>query len=392
MTDETSPLQEQVLVAAFPNQPPEVHVGSLDVKQRTLNLSEASVLPNGGVHMQKRRSLSLAEASTVDQSDGMLAILGPSGSLLVQLHVEDPGDQQIWVEALQAAIRGDIGAGVAQTPKDEDTDDEVRELQARSRQLQQRIVTLEAAGERRDRTMHKMIRRLDGAMQMLSAVQEMCMQQRRVVAAQKAAISELSRECGVAVEDTTSGSNDCTSTPATAPKASSPQSRPSAPAAVAAAAPIATTAPADTTIASEGEVASQATQMMALLQQADDLQRTLRALEAMGITGDAADDAGDDADDADDADGADRPREAPSVSPALSGADDGQTQAADVAKKAAAQQKVEQELEGLLQEKEKFEGMLADSQTEHETLLKRLNDMRSLMGALGMNLDEDDED
>ncbi|CAK0852430.1 unnamed protein product, partial [Prorocentrum cordatum] len=41
-----------------------------------------------------------------------------------------------------------------------------------------------------------MVRRLDGAMQMLAAVQDMCGQQRKVIAAQKDAIAELERECG----------------------------------------------------------------------------------------------------------------------------------------------------------------------------------------------------
>merc|ERR1719277_193810 len=131
---------------------------------------------------------------------------------------------------------------------------------------------------------------------MLSAVQDMCVQQRTVVAAQKVAIAELSRECGMDIEEASNLSGCHIKTPATASKV-------------------------------------------------------------------------------------------PSAPPAVEAAASGQTAAA----KAAAQQKVEADLQGLLAEKEKFEGMLADSQTEHEDLLKRLNDMRSLMGALGMDLADDVE-
>merc|ERR1719272_1591051 len=70
-------------------------------------------------------------------------------------------------------------------------------LQARSRQLQNKIGSLESVNERRDKQLNKMVRRLDGAMQMLSAVQEMCNQQRKVIYAQKVVASELQRDLGL---------------------------------------------------------------------------------------------------------------------------------------------------------------------------------------------------
>jgi len=54
-------------------------------------------------------------------------------------------------------------------------------------------------------------------------------------------------------------------------------------------------------------------------------------------------------------------------------------------------------LRSLEEEKRRFESMLSDSQSQHEDLLTRLSDMRSLMTALGLkeedlDLDADDDD
>merc|ERR1719367_274012 len=78
-------------------------------------------------------------------------------------------------------------------------------LQARSQQLQNRISSLEAMGKRRDVHLRQMIRRLDGAMQMLKAVEEMCSQQRRVLDAQNVAIMELKKERGEPADEDTGG-------------------------------------------------------------------------------------------------------------------------------------------------------------------------------------------
>merc|ERR1719272_1180272 len=73
-------------------------------------------------------------------------------------------------------------------------------LQARSRQLQNKIGSLEAVNERRDKQLNKMVRRLDGAMQMLSAVQDMCKQQGNVIKAQKVSIVSLQHDLGFDME------------------------------------------------------------------------------------------------------------------------------------------------------------------------------------------------
>merc|ERR1711920_75917 len=53
---------------------------------------------------------------------------------------------------------------------------------------------------------------------------------------------------------------------------------------------------------------------------------------------------------------------------------------------------VKNRLRGLESEKERYEGLLQDSQKEHEDLLKRLEGMRSMMTMLGMTPDDDDSD
>merc|ERR1712187_221534 len=54
-------------------------------------------------------------------------------------------------------------------------------------------------------------------------------------------------------------------------------------------------------------------------------------------------------------------------------------------------------LNALKEEKQKYEGMLRQSQNEHENLMNKMNDMRSLIAALGINgddtgLNSDDEE
>merc|ERR1712066_826744 len=79
----------------------------------------------------------------------------------------------------------------------EDTDDgDTQMLQARSRELQDRIKTLETISLRRDKQLQKMMSRQAGAMEMLAAVQDMCAQQKKVIEAQKTAIHERRTECG----------------------------------------------------------------------------------------------------------------------------------------------------------------------------------------------------
>merc|ERR1719238_1142905 len=103
---------------------------------------------------------------------------------------------QTWAEGLRAVINTN-GKGKKDQATGDSDGDEMHMLQARSRQLQNRIGGLEAINERRDTQVNKLVKRLDGAMQMLSAVQEMCNQQGKVISAQKVAIRELQRDIGL---------------------------------------------------------------------------------------------------------------------------------------------------------------------------------------------------
>lgn len=362
----TGETQEQVLVAALPNRPPEVHVATLHAAQRTIQLKEAKILANGDISFGKETVVSLREAEGVDLSDGnLLAILGRDGEVLCQLHLESAADQKAWVDGLRAAI-GSRGGSARQPggpgnmsvgPGTEDTDDEVHLLQARSRQLQTQIGQLEAANERRDSQLAKMLNRLDSAMQMLVAVQDMCEQQRKVIDAQKVAIHELTLECEDGDE----------------PEEEQPAARDGA----ARVAELATTlAQADESSGddsdAEADIKAKTDEMLALLQKADEMQNALAQMEALGSPFDAEARAP-----------APPPRQAQPAMPL------GAAPALPVQSDASgAEQAALERLATLEAEKTRFEGMLQDSQSEHDDLLQRLDDMRSLMSMLGMQPDQ----
>jgi len=299
-------IQEQVLVAALPNRSPEVHVASLNPAQQSISLKEAKICASGDISFGKETVVPLGEAEGVDVSEGnLLAILGRDGEVLCQLHLESAADQKAWVEGLRALISSSSGAAARRPaggpgPGTEDTDDEVPLLQARSRQLQTQIGQMEAANERRDQQLDKMLRRLDSAMQMLSAVQDMCGQQRNVISAQQVAIAELTTECEEDEEEEEVESQGRASSEGLDEDASSPE-----------------------------------------MPQLVEARRPQRA--------------------------------------AAGGSGSGEEQAAI------------DRLASLESEKEKFEGMLAASQNEHDDLLQKLEDMRSLMSMLGMQPPGDDD-
>lgn len=95
----------------------------------------------------------------------------------------------------------------------------------------------------------RLLKRLDGAMQMLEALEEMCGQQRKVIAAQQAAISALKEDGAVDSEE-------------------EPQEAPE-----------------------EEEVSSE--KLMALFQQAEQMERALKQIEALGQAGVLSDGDGD---------------------------------------------------------------------------------------------------
>lgn len=328
-------LQEQVLVAAFPDESPEVHVASLDTQLGTLSLKEASVRGRGEVSMGPNRTIDLADVGSMDSEDGTVALLGHDHRILVQLHMESFEDQQTWANAIRALLTSRPtrnGAG-----GQEGGEEDLCMLQAKSQQLQNKIGVLEGVGKRREMHLQKMQKRVDGAMRMLAAVKDMCAQQRRVLEAQKVAIVELRQESGEPGGE-----------PAEAARGSE---QPNAAERPAEAEPEAEAEEAsvedqqharDIVAMGEEEIAAKTKQMLELLQQADEMQRVATASPAAAAPAEGDDEEGGD----------------PTV--------------------------VLRRLQELQAEKERYEGMVRESTQEHEDLLKRLSDMRSLMSALGM--------
>lgn len=194
-------LCEQVLVAAFPGTAPDVHLASIDSTTKTVSFKEASVKPSGEVALGEAKTVNLAEVVAVDSSEGVLALMNRSGNVVVQLHIEEEDDQKEWENAL-GAIVGNVRNSAA-ADQDSGADDgadiaaaDTTALNERSAQLHTRAKVLEDASQRNDKSLREMLSRLDNAMKMLTAVQEMCMQQGTVIQAQKVAITELNKECG----------------------------------------------------------------------------------------------------------------------------------------------------------------------------------------------------
>lgn len=398
-SDDEDPCSEQVLVAALPGAAPEIHLASLDRTSGSLSLRVASVRPSGELSLGSEKLVSLAAAGSVDVSDGVVAVLGSDGNLLIQMHLEAQEDQETWAEGIRSLIKARSEACI------EGDHEDVTMLQARSRQLQNRIGALEAIGERRDKQLQKMMRRLDGAMQMLAAVQDMCSQQRKVIAAQSEAIGELRRECGQEDDghvNAQRAGQDTNTTPnggavSVVPPPPQEASR-----------PLVTTQPqaeeqdgeqnssegeeeqdGEQSLAeAEAEIAAKAEQMLKLLQQADEMQRALSQLESLGeaqlpALAQRAAPAGAEAVGDRRAIAAALPPASPLPrAPAPTPAPEGD----------GAEEAVLERLRSLDEEKRRFEGMLEDSQQEHQELLQRLASMQSLMRGLGMKDDENESE
>jgi len=368
---------EQVMVAAFPDQIPEVHVASLHPSKGLLLLREANVASAGDIALGDEKRVDLKRAGSVIASDGVVAVLGRDRKLMVQMHLETEEEQITWTQALQMVIdqflegRGGVSgrspktsvppspaarsvqatspANQVQEPENQEA--ELPMLRARSQQLQTRIGSLEAMSTRRDKQAQKLLKRLDGAMQMLDAVQDMCGQQRKVIEVQQVAISELRKECGQDEDE----DEDEDEEEDEEPEQDHAQMN---------------GADHKKTAEMEAEMEEKAEQMLALLKQADEMQRALQELQSMEAAGVSA--------------GSPAPREQDSqdMDDEVQ-ADSGDAETEDVLNR----------LQGLEEEKSRFEGMLADSQNEHQDLLQQLDSMRSLMTAMGMNMDDlDDEE
>lgn len=249
--DNGDDMEGQVLVAAMPGRDPDVHIATLDADACTLNLQQASV-DGGDVNLGPMNAIALTEVASVEHNGGAVALLASDGSVLAELHLESEEDGKGWADALRSAVevvgrttgqrahlsperirarlaaeaaggtRGPAAGAAApraspaaataapasvasspartaaSSPKAQRGGDEenVEALRARSQKLQEQIESLEIVGQRREQQLKKILRRLDGAMGMLGAVQEMVGQQRKVIYAQKVAKGELESECG----------------------------------------------------------------------------------------------------------------------------------------------------------------------------------------------------
>jgi hypothetical protein len=320
--------------------------------------------------------------------------------MLVRMHFETVEDERTWAQGLSALV-SDGGDSTAPEDRAVDSGDDLVMLQARSRQLQNQIGGLEALNDRRDQQLNKMVKRLDGAMQMLAAVQDMCSQQRKVIQVQKVAITELSKDLGLPPVE---GTDDSEEAPVVSPSGAQQDFSPGARSEDS---PGADDEDAEDT-EEQQEQLPDTDQMRALLEQADQMQNLLQMLEARGIGADLEDD-----DDQPPNPGAamdmlrdlnnlaslmaslgpaggasaDRSEEHPEPEEE----DEGLVEEVDDSKDEEA---VRARLRGLEAEKAKFEGLLQSSQQEHQDLLEKLNGMKALMSQLGLqegDLDFDDD-
>lgn len=386
-------LKQQVLVAGFPDTPPEVHIVKVDPGRNAIVFCEAGVNDTGSVDVGSERTVPLADVGSVSQSgDGVVTVQGHSGQLLVRMHFETVDDEQTWAQGLKAVVSGNAESTISA-----DSGDEVVMLQARSRQLQNQIGSLEALNERRDSQLNKMVKRLDGAMQMLAAVQDMCSQQRTVIQVQKVAITELSKDLGLPVEATDDTCKDPEVSPTGAQQMTSPGARSED-------SPGADDEEAEDT---EEQVADN-DQMRALLEQADQMQSLLQMLEARGLGAGSEDD--DDDQPPNPAAAMDMLRDLQSLtsmmaslgpagglnslSEELAEPEEEDCEEIEEVGNEEDEEVVRARLRGLEAEKEKFEGLLRNSQQEHQDLLEKLNGMKALMSQLGLqesDLDFDDD-
>lgn len=362
-------VKEQVLIAAFPESTvPEVHVARLDLQLQELCFQEASVLASGGISLGAQREVKLIDVSSVHAGDKSLTLLDHREEELVQLHFENVEDQRVWGDGLKTAVergrtRSDKGFRSPEstgnvresTPAEvKDTDGQVNLLMARSQQLQNRIGALELISDRRDKQLQKMLCRLDGSMQMLAAVEDMCTQQSKVIQAQKKAILELRHDCCIEEDDGAGLDKDSsTSLKANQSKASH---------------------------AKEALIEEPATgvptqaQMLKLLQQADEMQQAFTMIKGLQSACTGMPETGADA-----------------MTPLGSGSQESVVRTSDIQKHSSKSAGDDEDAETILNhmralsaEEESLQGMLRQSQLERDDLLKRLDDMKSLMKSRGI--------
>ncbi|CAJ1367940.1 unnamed protein product [Effrenium voratum] len=178
-----------------------------------------------------------------------------------ELHMDDNAEIQTWAQALRTALETNAKAKPTSPAS---ASGECEALKAKSAKLQQRIASLETLSERRDKQMKRLLKRLDGAMQMLEALEDMCGQQRKVIQAQQQAIVALKEE-GVDTETAPGPAN-----PASPAGPSSPEREEE-----------------EEEEGEDGDVSEE--KLMALLAQADQMERALKQMEALGMRIDRGD-------------------------------------------------------------------------------------------------------
>lgn len=215
---------EQAMVVVFPQDDPKVCQVSFRRHVPLLILQAASI-DAGQMRFGERNSLDLRQAGSVVADGEKVSILsrttnGQQPHLMVELHMDDNAEIQAWTSALRQVMNSEGGplnanakgslkssrpGSSPSSPPSKDEQKEISEqadeecslLRAKSQKLQQRITTLEALSDRREKQMKRLLKRLDGAMQMLEALEDMLEQQRKAISAQKVAISALKEEGAV---------------------------------------------------------------------------------------------------------------------------------------------------------------------------------------------------
>lgn len=376
-------LQEQVLITQFPDSGPEVFIVYVNLDDFTIDFGEASVQDDNSVVRGSSRTIALSSIGSIRSSDNQIDIVSKNKKVLASMHFEKAEDHQHWAKGLTALINleGTVAAAVAD---DSEVDgDDLILLQAKSRQLQSKISEMEAINERRDKQLSKMSRRLDGATQMLAAVQDMCKQQAEVVQAQKVAIVSLQRDLGISSNDgpfSQQASPMAASTGSSSANRKSPQAQQ-------------TRRPAESE--SSGSPSGPAGELEAL-------QGIQALLSAIGGSGEGS------------AEEFMNLLGGPEGLAALLGEDGARAVLGDDSRAATQVQEVDEEegedesdedgdqdtdeaaalerLRGLEAQKAHFESMLQDSQAEHKDLLEKLAGMKSLMAQMGLDPEVDDDD
>uniref|UniRef100_A0A7S0ZNX0 Uncharacterized protein n=1 Tax=Noctiluca scintillans TaxID=2966 RepID=A0A7S0ZNX0_NOCSC len=399
---------EQCLVASVGNNGPEVYFVSYNPSEGAVTMVETAMGPTDTqVKFGTPHRVALTDVAFVVATDRIVSALAQDGSTLVQMHLENKDDERRWEEILNLKVGkfGSDGAtretsatqqacGQVQVASEDVAADECQALHARSRQLQERVQFLEAVGKRRDVQLAKMMSRLDGAMQMLAAVQEMCGQQRVVISTQCQVIEDLRGECGEGADDAVvrqvaasgvdsgriDGGDACALTGVKG-SASASLSGSSSPAIEDA----------------EQDMAGKAGKMLALLKQADEMQHMLQQLESFAAS--TTPSAGLSAllSPKVPACAVHRPV-MPPPSPTTHAVDEEFDEEEEGDDGEEYDEGEDSDAEGLIArlqaleaEKERYESMLNSSHREHSEMVERLGGMRSLMSALGMNTDHMDD-